>query len=168
MKHLLLIFVLSINVPPHVCWPFGRSESTTISPFDKFQPETSGPFYSNKISLVLEEFFMRLDRNNDSILDEEDYLHRNRYYVEMTRHEFGKVDQNRIHPFLLFHTSLDDGNLTKQELHDYNQKLKADQHRAQLAASNVSFFVCFHCLSKAPPLTDLRRGFGSTNIGSRT
>lgn len=45
---------------------------------------------------LLDEFFDRLDKNNDTLIDFNDYLQRNPYFVEMSRREFQKLDQNRM------------------------------------------------------------------------
>jgi hypothetical protein len=82
-----------------------------------------------------------LDVNNDSLIDFNDYMRRDKYFVQLSLREFKKIDANREYNLLFGIQILDDGMVNKKELHDYNQQNKQNQHVSRLLVSNITLNV---------------------------
>ncbi|KAI1727241.1 EF-hand domain pair domain-containing protein [Ditylenchus destructor] len=80
----------------------------------QFKPETK------------DELFARIDADNDQAVNMDDYMKRDRYYVESVKNEFNEIDANQ------------DQKVTKQEFDDYIKKLEEQRKQSLLSSSNFT------------------------------
>lgn len=99
--------IVARQSPPPIPNPDG-------APFAPLKPESK------------DDMFARIDTDGDNAVTLQDYMNRDRYYVESVRTEFNDIDTNR------------DGKVTKGEFDSFVRRLDEQRKAAMLNASNFT------------------------------